>query len=107
MPQAQAGSVIPPHAQAGSVIRRFFTRGPLVMDQLEAVAGGLLTIPKSMSFAMEILPNKHRIPGTRGANVYLLLDNTLILVDTGMPGSADTILNYIEALDRTNLERIR
>lgn len=34
----------------------------------------------------------------RGANVYLLLGNRLTLVDTGMPGSADTILGYIEEL---------
>jgi glyoxylase-like metal-dependent hydrolase (beta-lactamase superfamily II) len=34
----------------------------------------------------------------RGANAYLLLGSTLTLVDTGMPGSADTILGYIEGL---------
>lgn len=47
---------------------------------------------------MEIIPNVHLVPGMRGANVYLLLDSTLTLVDTGMPGSAGTILAYIEAL---------
>lgn len=47
---------------------------------------------------MEIIPNVHRIPGMRGANVYLLLGSTLTLVDTGMPGSAETILGYIEGL---------
>jgi glyoxylase-like metal-dependent hydrolase (beta-lactamase superfamily II) len=48
---------------------------------------------------MEIIPSVHRIPGMRGANVYLLLDGTLTLVDTGMPGSAETILSYIQGLD--------
>ena len=48
---------------------------------------------------MEIIPNVHRIPGMQGANVYLLLDSALTLVDSGMPGSAGTILTYIEALD--------
>jgi glyoxylase-like metal-dependent hydrolase (beta-lactamase superfamily II) len=48
---------------------------------------------------MEIIPNVHRIPGMRGANVYLLLGSTLTLVDTGMPGSAGAILSYIEGLD--------
>ena len=44
---------------------------------------------------MEIIPNVHRIPAMRGVNVYLLaLGRTLTLVDTGMPGSADAILNY-------------
>jgi glyoxylase-like metal-dependent hydrolase (beta-lactamase superfamily II) len=47
---------------------------------------------------MEIIPNVHLIPGMRGANAYLLLGSTLTLVDTGMPGSADTILAYIEGL---------
>ena len=47
---------------------------------------------------MEIIPNVHLIPGMRGANAYLLLGSTLTLVDTGMPGSADTILGYIEEL---------
>ncbi|MEJ2737231.1 MAG: MBL fold metallo-hydrolase [Anaerolineae bacterium] len=48
---------------------------------------------------MEIIPNVHRIPGMKGANVYLLLGDPLTLVDTGMPGSAGTIQTYIEALD--------
>jgi glyoxylase-like metal-dependent hydrolase (beta-lactamase superfamily II) len=44
----------------------------------------------------------------RGANTYLLLGNRLTLVDTGMPGSGDTILGYIEALGRSadDLSRI-
>ena len=36
----------------------------------------------------------------RGANVYLLLGETLTLVDTGMPGSEEAILDYIECLGR-------
>jgi glyoxylase-like metal-dependent hydrolase (beta-lactamase superfamily II) len=47
---------------------------------------------------MEIIPNVHLIPGMRGANAYLLLGTTLTLVDTGMPGSEETILGYIEGL---------
>ena len=49
---------------------------------------------------MEIIPNVHRIPGMRGANVYLLLGGTLTLVDAGMPGSEGAILDYIAGLDR-------
>jgi len=48
---------------------------------------------------MEIVPNVHLVPGMRGANVYLLSGRTLALVDTGMPGSAQTILSYVEGLD--------
>jgi glyoxylase-like metal-dependent hydrolase (beta-lactamase superfamily II) len=47
---------------------------------------------------MEIIPNVHHVPGMRGANVYLLLGSTPTLVDTGMPGSAAAILDYVEAL---------
>ena len=57
---------------------------------------------------MQITPNVHLIPGMRGANAYLLLGSSLILVDTGMPGSEDTILGYIESLGRSadDLSRI-
>jgi glyoxylase-like metal-dependent hydrolase (beta-lactamase superfamily II) len=47
---------------------------------------------------MEIIPNVHLVPGTRGTNVYLLLGRTLTLVDTGMPGSEAAILAYIDGL---------
>jgi len=47
---------------------------------------------------MEITPNVHRIPAMTSANAYLLLVTTLTLVDSGMPGSADTILGYMEEL---------
>ena len=50
---------------------------------------------------MEIIPNVHRIPGVSGVNVYLLLGRTLTLVDTGMPGSAEAILDYVRGLGRT------
>ena len=57
---------------------------------------------------MEITPNVHLIPNMRGANTYLLLGATATLVDTGMPGSADTILGYMEelALSASDLSRI-
>jgi glyoxylase-like metal-dependent hydrolase (beta-lactamase superfamily II) len=48
---------------------------------------------------MEIIANVHRIPGMRGANVYLLLGSPLTLVDTGMPGSEEVILSYLASLD--------
>jgi glyoxylase-like metal-dependent hydrolase (beta-lactamase superfamily II) len=49
---------------------------------------------------MEIIPNVHRVPGLSGANVYLLIDRELTLVDAGMPGQTDAILSYIEGLGR-------
>ena len=57
---------------------------------------------------MEIIPSLHRISGMRGANAYLLLGSSLTLVDTGMPGSDETILAYIDSLglDARGLDRI-
>lgn len=48
---------------------------------------------------MEIISNVHRIPGVRGTNAYLLIDHTLTLVDTGMPGNAEAILGYVRHLN--------
>src|SRR5271169_206058 len=45
---------------------------------------------------MEILPGIHRIDGVSGANSYLVVgkDGNLI-IDTGMPGNAQRIIDYI------------
>jgi glyoxylase-like metal-dependent hydrolase (beta-lactamase superfamily II) len=50
---------------------------------------------------MEIVPHVHLAPGLRGANAYLLLRETVTLVDAGMPGSGKTILDYLDNLGRT------
>jgi glyoxylase-like metal-dependent hydrolase (beta-lactamase superfamily II) len=47
---------------------------------------------------VEIIPKVHLVPGLKGANAYLLLGDPLTLVDTGMPGSEETILSYVEGL---------
>jgi len=48
---------------------------------------------------MEIIPNVHRIStNVSGANIYLLIDRQLTLVDTGMPGNAKAILDYARSL---------
>jgi glyoxylase-like metal-dependent hydrolase (beta-lactamase superfamily II) len=47
---------------------------------------------------MEIVQNVHRVPGMRGANVYLLAGEAPTVVDTGMPGSAQKILDYAAGL---------
>jgi glyoxylase-like metal-dependent hydrolase (beta-lactamase superfamily II) len=57
---------------------------------------------------VEIIPKVHLVPGMRGANAYLLLGETLTLVDAGMPGSEKAILGYLEGLGRApgDLSRI-
>ena len=47
---------------------------------------------------VEIVPGVHLVEGVRGGNIYLLVDDALVLVDTGMPGNTDNILRYIEEL---------
>lgn len=56
---------------------------------------------------MEIIANVHRIPGLRGAGAYLLLGNGLTLVDSGMPGSEEPILDYIASLGRAPADLAR
>jgi glyoxylase-like metal-dependent hydrolase (beta-lactamase superfamily II) len=57
---------------------------------------------------MKIAKNIHKIPGVTG-NSYLLVDSDgLTLIDTGIPGSANKILNYIKRAGyaRRDLNRI-
>ena len=56
---------------------------------------------------MEIAPGVHLVERVRGSNVYLLADDKLVLVDTGMPGNADKILNFIKDLGRDPKELTR
>lgn len=49
---------------------------------------------------MEIVPNVHLVNGVRGGNVYLLVDDLLALIDTGMHGNAPRILSFIKELGR-------
>jgi len=49
---------------------------------------------------MEIVPGVHKVDGTSGGNVYLLVDDDLTLVDTGLPGNGPTIFRYIRHLGR-------
>jgi len=49
---------------------------------------------------MEIVPGVHRVDGVRGSNVYLIINHDLLLIDTGLPGNATKILNYIRQLGR-------
>jgi glyoxylase-like metal-dependent hydrolase (beta-lactamase superfamily II) len=48
---------------------------------------------------LEIVEGIHNIPGLRGANVYLVIDEeTLTVVDTGMPGNESKIIDYIKRI---------
>lgn len=48
---------------------------------------------------MELLPGVHQVDGVTGANVYLLVrPEGLVLVDTGLPGNAGPVLDYLRAL---------
>ena len=50
---------------------------------------------------MEVVAGVHKVDGTIGSNVYLLVDDrSLALVDTGLQGNAGKIGRYIEGLGR-------
>ncbi|UCD84552.1 MAG: MBL fold metallo-hydrolase [Deltaproteobacteria bacterium] len=47
---------------------------------------------------MEIAKDIYQIEGLRGANAFLVKGEELILIDTGMPGSEEKILGFIEKI---------
>lgn len=55
------------------------------------------------TLAFQVVPGVHRL-AIRGANVYLLAGEELALIDTGYPGSARGIVDYIRGLGRSEKE---
>ena len=49
---------------------------------------------------MEVISGIHAIPGTHISRVYLIEDDELSLVDTGMPWSAGRVIKYIRSIGR-------
>jgi hydroxyacylglutathione hydrolase len=50
---------------------------------------------------LEIVPGIHKIDGVTGVNSYLVEnDETLLVVDTGIPGNAEKIVKYIEKIGK-------
>ena len=49
---------------------------------------------------MEIAENVHRVDDTSGSNCILLLDKNIAVVDTGNPGNAQTIVDYVKSIGR-------
>jgi hydroxyacylglutathione hydrolase len=50
---------------------------------------------------MEITSGIHQVNGIRGANCYLVITGSrMLLIDTGMPGNGKKIINYIKGLGR-------
>jgi glyoxylase-like metal-dependent hydrolase (beta-lactamase superfamily II) len=50
---------------------------------------------------MEIISGVHKIDGVRGANCYLIVSGTeMLLIDTGMTGNGNKIINYIKGLGK-------
>ena len=49
---------------------------------------------------MEIVPGVHVVPGTHISRIYLIEDDDLTLIDTGMPWSAGRVLRYIRSIGR-------
>jgi glyoxylase-like metal-dependent hydrolase (beta-lactamase superfamily II) len=57
---------------------------------------------------LEVIPNIHKVDGVRGSNAYLVSDQEgLILIDTGMPGNAQKIIDYVNSINRKPSEITR
>jgi glyoxylase-like metal-dependent hydrolase (beta-lactamase superfamily II) len=55
-----------------------------------------------------VIPNIHKVDGLRGSNAYLVSDQEgLILIDTGMPGNAQKIIDYVNSINRKPSEITR
>lgn len=52
----------------------------------------------------EVVPGVHRVDGLKGgvraANVYLLVDEALALIDAGLPGNLEGVGRYVSSLGR-------
>jgi glyoxylase-like metal-dependent hydrolase (beta-lactamase superfamily II) len=55
---------------------------------------------------MEVLPGIHEIHG-RASNCYLVVDDEVMLIDTGMPGNSSKILGYLENTLNENPSQIK
>jgi len=49
---------------------------------------------------MEVVAGIHLVDCLRGGNAYLIADQRLVLVDTGMPGNGDAVLDFMRRLGR-------
>ncbi|MDY6935975.1 MAG: MBL fold metallo-hydrolase [Spirochaetota bacterium] len=50
---------------------------------------------------MEITDGIHRVEGLKGVNAYFLINNEgVILIDTGMPGNAERIITQVKSLGK-------
>jgi hydroxyacylglutathione hydrolase len=50
---------------------------------------------------MEITSGIHQINGVRGANCYLILtESKMLVIDTGLPGNGKQIINYVRGLEK-------
>ena len=49
---------------------------------------------------LEIIPGIHQVPGIRWSRVYLIEDDPLVLIDTGLPWSAGRVLDYVRSIGR-------
>jgi hypothetical protein len=52
---------------------------------------------------MEITPNIHQINGVRGANCYLVIAGSkMMVIDTGLPGNPPSLRNWLSIIQKKN-----
>jgi len=71
----------------------FFDNYERIVNKLQ----GLLNFEVKM---MEIIPGIHLIRG-RVSNCYIVVNEDIMLIDTGMPGNSSKIIKYVKSLNRS------
>ena len=65
-----------------------------------AIDGRIRIIRKLERSKLEIVDGVHAIPGISWSRAYLIEDETLALVDAGLPWNVGAVLRYIESIGR-------
>ncbi len=65
-----------------------------------AIGGTLTGITRLEPSKLEIVDGVHAIPGISWSRAYLIEDETLALVDAGLPWNVGAVLRYIESIGR-------
>ena len=78
---------------------------PLYEDEAVAESAASRS-SKEEELSMRIVDGAHAIPGISWSRAYLIEDDTLALVDAGLPWNAGAVVRYVESIGR-KLEEIK
>ena len=86
------------HPECLNSTRGYFPLQPLWTEpNADVILKGTTVLVRNQ---VEVSPGIHIVPGAKWSRVYLIVDETLTLVDSGLPWHPRGILNYIRAIGR-------